>query len=47
LVVVLGWFGLTSGAPMLAVAFLTLTLFWGLAGGLVYLLVPRSAEPTP
>lgn len=37
LVVVLGWFGLSAGAPLLAVAFLALTLCWCLVGGAVYL----------
>ncbi len=44
LVVVLGWFGLSAGAPLLAVTFLALTLLWCAAGGVVYLLSPR---PTP
>jgi glycosyltransferase 2 family protein len=38
LVVVLGWFGLSAGAPQLAVAFLALMLLLSLAGGGVYLL---------
>lgn len=37
LVIVLGWFGFSSGAPLLAVALLALTLFWGLVGGAVWL----------
>lgn len=44
LVVVLGWFGLAAGAPLLAVAFLALTLLWCAVGGVVYLVAPR---PTP
>jgi uncharacterized membrane protein YbhN (UPF0104 family) len=44
LVVVLGWFGLAAGAPLLAVVFLGLTLLWCAVGGLVYLVAPR---PTP
>lgn len=44
LVVVLGWFGLSSGAPLLAVAFLALTLFWSAVGGIVYLLSGRNTR---
>lgn len=44
LVVVLGWFGLSTGAPLLAVAFLALTLLWCALGGVVYLL---SSRPNP
>jgi hypothetical protein len=47
LVVVLGWFGLSSGAPLLAVAFLALTLVWCLVGGVVFLLSKRMAPPSP
>jgi len=36
LIIVLGWFGLASGAPLLAVAFLALTLLWCLVGGVCY-----------
>jgi hypothetical protein len=44
LVLVLGWFGLSTSAPLLAVAFLALTLLWCAAGGAVYLL---SSRPDP
>lgn len=42
LVVVLGWFGFSAGAPLLAVAFLALTLLWCLVGGAVWLLSGRK-----
>ena len=45
LVVVLGWFGFSGSAPLLAVAFLALTLFWCLTGGAVWLLAPATAQP--
>jgi uncharacterized membrane protein YbhN (UPF0104 family) len=45
LVVVLGWFGFSGSAPLLAVAFLALTLGWCLVGGAVWLLAPPTARP--
>jgi uncharacterized membrane protein YbhN (UPF0104 family) len=45
LVVVIGWFGFYDHAPLLAVAFLALTLFWCLVGGAVWLLAPPTAQP--
>jgi uncharacterized membrane protein YbhN (UPF0104 family) len=43
LVIVLGWFGL-GGAPLLAIAFLALTLLWSLVGGGVWLLAPGQGS---
>jgi uncharacterized membrane protein YbhN (UPF0104 family) len=45
LVVALGWFGFSGSAPLLAVAFLALTLFWCLVGGAVWLLARPTALP--
>lgn len=45
LVVVLGWFGFSGSAPLLAVAFLALTLCWCLVGGAIWLLAPATARP--
>ncbi len=45
-VVVLGWFGFSAGAPVFAVAFLALTLGWSLVGGGVWLLSPTQGSAT-